>query len=210
MSTANVPATLDPYIVSWKFSNARGPAYRDTGQLFVVNPSIMRSVKGVEAMVSKAKTTLLGFRDELFSVSTIMTMLARGRDSFNAAAGMFTQFTMTGADSFIREYWMRYAEVALLEAQYLLEGEKAYNFAGQAISLDVDRTQYYQSLADSIKSRLSEEIKPIKQNLLKKGLISGDGSMTNLNIGSTGPLGLSVSPVSNIRSANLFFNQRYY
>ena len=198
LDTSLLTASLDPYIVSWKFKNATGPSYRDTGQVFVVNASIMRAVKSVESMISKAKTSLMGFPDELFTVPIIVTMLGRGRDAFNGAYGMFTQFTMTNADAFIREYWIKYSEVALLESQYLLEGEKAYNFSGQAISLEVDRTTYYQGLAQEIKTAIDAEIKAIKQNLIKKGLTSGDGSLVGLGrYGSLGPVGISISPASN-------------
>lgn len=197
IDTSTLQVSLDPYIISWKYRNSSGPAYRDTGQLFVVNASILRAIKSVEAMISKAKTTLLGFQDELFTVPVITTMLARGRDAFNGATGIFTSFTMTNADSYIREYWIRYSEVALLESQYLLEGEKAYNFAGSAISLDVDRTQYYQQLASDIKAALDADIKQIKQNLLKKGLSGGDGSVAGLGSrGSLGPVGITISPAS--------------
>lgn len=209
LDTASFAPSLDPYIVSWKFSNQIGPAYRDTGQLFVVNASILRATKSIEAMVSKAKTTLMGFQDELFTTSVILVMLSRGRDSFNGASGMLTSFDMTNADSYIREYWLKYSEVALLEAQYLLEGEKAYNFTGQAISLDVDRTGYYQSLAQEIKTAIDTDIKVVKQNLIKKGLTGGDGSLVGLGRhGSTGPVGISLSPASPYgRNSNFFFNR---
>lgn len=195
--TNQVAASLDPYIVSWKYKNAVGPSYRDTGQLFVVNASILRAVKSIEAMISKARTTLIGFQDELFTVPVIVTMLSRGRDSFNGAGGYFTTFNMTNADSMIRELWLKYTEVQLLQAQYLLEGEKAYNFSGQAITLDVDRTSYYQSLANDIKTAADADAKTVKQNLIIKGLTGGDGSLAGAGrYGSTGPIGLSISPAS--------------
>ena len=195
--TNSVSASLDPYIISWKYKNNIGPSYRDTGQMFVVNASILRAVKSVEAMVAKAKTTLMGFQDELFTVPVIVTMLARGRDTFNGAGGYFTTFNMTNADSMIRELWLKYTEVQLLQAQYLLEGEKAYTFSGQAISLEVDRTQFYQSLANDIKTAADADAKAVKKNLLIKGLTGGDGSLNGAGrYGSTGPIGISISPAS--------------
>lgn len=197
--TTPVQARLDPYIISWKYKNQIGPTNRDTGQVYVVNASIMRAVKSIESMVMKAKTTMLGFQDELFTVTGIVGMLSRGRDAFNGASGLITQFTMVNADSFIREYWIRYTEVACLEAQYLLEGEKAFNMTGQTISLDIDRTQYYQSLAQEIKTALDNDVKNLKANLIKKGLSGGDGSLLGLGAhGSTGSIGVSMSPVSTI------------
>lgn len=195
--TSSVPVSLDPYILSWKYNNSTGQSNRDTGQLFVVNASILRATKSVEAAIAKARTTLLNFKDELFTPSVIVTMLARGRDTFNGASGHFTSFTMTNADSFIREYWLKYTQVELLQAQYLLEGEKAYTFSGQAISLERDVTQYYQSMANDLKQALDADMKSIKQNMLIKGLSGGDGSTSSVNTrGSMGSVGISISPAS--------------
>jgi hypothetical protein len=206
--TNQVRASLDPYIISWKYGNAVGPTYRDTGQMFVVNASILRAVKLVESMVAKARTTLLGFQDELFSVPVIVSMLARGRDSFNAAGGYYSTFNMTNADGQIRELWIKYTEVLLLQAQYLLEGEKAYNFSGQAITLDVDRTAYYQSLANDLKTAADNDAKVVKQNLLIKGLTGGDGSLNGAGRpGSTGPIGISLSPATGYGYSAGFFRR---
>jgi hypothetical protein len=168
--TTNTPVSLDPLIISWKFNNVVGPAFRETGQLFVVNASILRAIKSIESVVAKAKTTLNGFRDELFTVPVIVLMLARGRDMLNGAGTIPTSFDCTNADSFVREFWLRYTEVSLLQAQYLLEGEKSYSFTGQEISVERDVTQFYQGLANDLKSQLDQDIKPIKQSLAIKGI----------------------------------------
>jgi hypothetical protein len=159
-------------------------------------------------MVAKARTTLLGFSDELFTVPVIVTMLGRGRDTFNGAGGYYTTFNMTNADGQIRELWLKYTEVQLLQAQYLLEGEKAYNFSGQAITLDVDRTAYYQSLANDIKTAADADAKVVKQNLLIKGLTGGDGSLAGAGrFGSTGPIGISLSPATPYGYGQGFFRR---
>lgn len=213
--TSPFTASLDPFILSWKMTDDIGvmgatDSTRDTGQLFIVNASILRCVKAIESVVAKAKTTLTGFQDELFTVPVIVGLLARGRDYFNGAGGVITTFDMTNSQSMIREFFLRYTEVALLQAQYLLEGEKAFNFSGQAISLDIDRSQYYQTLADTLKSSLDNDVKPLKQNLIKKGISGGDGSLSGMSsIGSTGLVGISISPASSYGS-NLggFFRTR--
>ncbi len=196
VDTSNLAASLDPYIVSWKYKNQIGSTNRETSRMYVANPSMLNCMKSIEQVVAKAKTTLTGFEDELFTPPVIMSMLARGRDYFNAAGGILTFITMTNAAGPIREFCLRYTEVALLQAQYLLEGEKAFNFSGQAISLDIDRSQYYQTLADSLKSSLDNDVKDFKKNLIKKGLGDGDGSMLSGGVGNMGAVGISISPVS--------------
>lgn len=193
-------ASLDPYVLSWKAVDSQSlyTVNRSVSEIFIVNTSILSAVEDARRMVMKANTTLFGFEDTLFDVVTILSWLRRGRDLFNSAAGMFTEFTMKNATGGIREYWLRYSEVAMLMAQSLAEGEKAFNYSGQAISLEVDKASVYQAAADSLQQKLDNDIKPMKQNLLKKGAIGGDGNMAGLAQGARGAsmLGISIHPAS--------------
>ena len=148
----------------------------------------------------KAKTTLFGFQDMLFDPVVILAGLRRGKDMFNAASGHLTDFDMTNATGGIREYWLRYSEVGMLLAQSLAEGEKAFNFQGSAITLDVDKAQVYQTMATEIQQRLDQDIKQFKQNLIKKGYVSGDGNMSGIasSGNSVSRIGVAMTPASSI------------
>ena len=198
IDTSGMPATLEPYTLSWKYSDVTGPVTRETGRLLLVNPSILNAIEDVRALVMKARTTMLGFPDTLFDTTTIVSWLRRAKDMFNASSGMITNFDMTNATGGIREYWLSFAEVAMLRAQYLAEGEKAFDFQGQAISLNTDKTQYYQTLADTLQQRLESEMKPFKQNLKIMAFTSGDGNLDNAQgqMGAMGAVGISLNVVS--------------
>ena len=194
---------VDYYTVIWKSSNVARPNYteRQTGRLFIVNASIMSAVSDMRMTINKAETSILGTRDILFSDSLLLAYLRRGRDAFNSAYGMFTAFDMTNASGGIREYWMKFAELQALRAQFLAEGEKVFNLSGQAISLDSDKTQYYSQLADNIQQQLDNDCKMMKQNLIKKGIIGGDGNFENLAAmrrGSNGAIAITVGPHSSL------------
>jgi hypothetical protein len=190
------PAQLDAYVVAWKFKKdpVKVQVTRITSELFIVNSSILSALEDCRRMVMKARTTMFGMPDILFDEATMMGWLRRGRDMFNAAAGMLLEFTMTNATGGIREYWLQYAEIAMLRAHALAEGEKAFNFQGAAISLEVDKAQYYNQLADTMQAQLDQNIKPFKQNILKKGAVQGDGNMNGLagSFAGAAKLGLSV------------------
>lgn len=200
---------LEAYIITWKYGmTGSNLVSRQTAELFIVNSSILAAMEDSRRMVMKARTTQFGFPDAVFDDATLISWLRRGRDLFNNAAGVLVEFTMTNATGGIREFWLRYAEVAMLRAQALAEGEKAFNFAGSAIQLDVDKSQYYSALADSIQQQLDNDIKSFKQNLLKKGISVGDGNMTNLAGSNWGAsrLGLSVHAATQF---GRFSNRRY-
>ena len=195
-----LPAALEGYIVSWKAtdSSVLSVVNRYTSELFVVNPSILSAMEDVKRRVMKARTTLFGFQDMLFDPVIILSALRRGRDMFNVASGLLTEFSMTNATSGIREFWLRYSEVSMLLDQSLAEGEKAFDFQGAQISLTVDKAAVYRELADNLKQQLDNDTKPFKANLIKKGVVAGDGNMDGaaLSGNSISRLGLSIHPSS--------------
>ena len=194
-SSAIGPASLDPYAVSWKYSNSKAPnlVYRETAKLFLVNASIAIAVEDAKARVAKARVTLLGTDDTLFDTATIMTWLRRGADDFNAHT-LFTNFTMSNATGAIRSAWLTFSEIAMLRAQALLEGEKSFDFSGQAISLNVDRTQHYSGLADALQGQVDNVVPALKKNLAMRGLVAGDGNVTGGS--NRARVGISLSQAS--------------
>jgi hypothetical protein len=200
IDTSQLQASLLPYALVWKYWSSTNSAmvYQEQADFWVVNPSIMGAISDVKAKVSKARTTLYGTPDLIYSTPTILTWLRRGGDAFNAAYGQFTSITFVNALGPVREFWLLEAEMAALQSQYLAEGEKAFNFQGAAISLDVDRTQYLDNAEGKIQARLDNELKAIKVNLIIKGNTSGDGSanVTSLQPGAIGAVGITITPAS--------------
>ncbi len=197
IQTSSLVPAVTPYVVSWKYFHAATPGtnYRETARLFVLNPSIMNSVEDVRAMVNRARATLFNFADMVFDTQTLIGFLRRGMDMFNGAGGLWTSFDMTDATGGIRDFWLGYSEVAMLQAQALAEGEKAFDFQGQAIQLTVDRTQYYNQLAQDTLSRLESNVRTFKQNLQNKGITGGDGNV-NVVRGNSAFVGIAISPAS--------------
>lgn len=194
--------SIDSYDVVYEFSNHDYEVNSESAKLWIINPSIRSAADDILAKVQKARATLYGSTDLVFTIPTLLTWLRRGRDLFNGWQGLFTSFTMTNAKGVIREYWLLCSELGALEAQYLAEGEKAFNFSGAAIQLDVDRTGFLDSMINAIRSNLDQNLKPIKQNMISKGYTSGDGAGTDgqggiaANPRALGTVGISITPAS--------------
>ena len=198
LDTSGLNISLEPYVILWQYWNPGEAKTTEYAKLHVVNPSILDAINDVQARVNKARTNLYGLPDLLFPPETIMIWLRRGRDYFNGATGQFTSFTMLNAKNIIREYWLQSAEMFALESQELAEAEKAFDYQGANISLNVDRTSAYQQAADQIRQRLDQDLKPVKTNLIIKGNTQGDGSAdpSTLQRGAIGSVGITVSPAS--------------
>jgi len=206
IDTTNLPVSLTPYQVLWSFSNNTVQTYRESSSLWVVNDSIISAAEDVKSKINKARTTLFGTPDSQYSSIEVMKWLRRGADAFNGAYGQFTSLTMTNAQGPVREFWLLYAEKYALEAQYLLEGEKAFNFSGAAITLDVDKTQYLDNMIGKIQSTLDAEVKALKVNLIIRGNGSGDGSLdiTNTTGNNVGGVAIAITPASIYNSGVIF------
>lgn len=201
IETTNINVVaVAPLTMIWRYSQSQFPAmiFSEQADFWVITPAQSQAVSDVKSMVNKARTTLYGSPDLLFPAATILTWLRRGADMFNGYQGYFSNFTMTNAQGPIREYWLMCAELMALRSQYLAEGEKAFDFQGQAISLNVDRTAYLDAAANQIQQRLADELPNFKTQLINKGNTGGDGSQdpTMLQRGAMGSVGITISPAS--------------
>lgn len=212
IDTANLQTSLVPYQVIWKYWYSADPSkkYSEYADFWVINTSIASAINDVRARINKAHTTLYGTPDLLFTDPTVLTWLRRGGDQFNGAYGQFTSFDFTQALGPIREYWLMCSEKAALEAQLIAEGEKAFNFQGAAISLDVDRTAAWDNAISKIQQQLDNELKSIKVNLIIKGNTSGDGSadVTALRNGAIGTVGITITAASAWTRGYMYNNGR--
>ena len=202
LNTKALPVSVDSYDVVWEFYNDPAETFSESSKLWIINPSIRSAADDILAKIQKAMASLYGAPDLVFTMPTVLTWMRRGKDLFNGWQGVFTNFTMTNAKGIVREYWLLCSELGALEAQYMTEGEKAFNFSGAAIQLDVDRTGYLDSMIGAIRSYLDSNLKPIKQNMTQKGYTDGDGSGTDGNGGiqassrALGTVGISITPAS--------------
>lgn len=196
--TDQLPVSIEPMVIVWSYVDQNGIKYRENAKLFIVNSSITDAIADVLARINKARTTLYGTPDMLFPESTVMLWLRRAMDYFNGFGGIMTNITMTNAKGIFREYWLQIAEMFALESQELAEAEKAFNYSGADISLDVDRTQGYAAAADKIRQRIDTDLRPVKINIINKGNGNGDGSAdpSQLRPGALAAVGVQLTPAS--------------
>jgi hypothetical protein len=200
--TMPLQASLHPYSVVWKFWTNPAQTFREAASLWLINPSIIQAIEDIKSKINKARQTIYGTPDSQFSSTEVLKWMRRGMDAFNGAYGLFTNFTMTNAMGPVREMWLIQSEIFALQAQYVLEGEKAFNFQGAAISLDVDRTAMIDSMISKLQSQLDNELKAFKQNLIIKGNTAGDGSgdgtgnFNKTQKGAMGTVGILITPAS--------------
>jgi hypothetical protein len=76
----------------------------------------------------------------------------------------------------ILDCWIICASYWALGAQLMAEGSLAFDFGGQGITLNVDRTPQLEAALGRIEARIQDTVVPFKKALAAQGVMSGDGS----------------------------------
>jgi sulfur relay (sulfurtransferase) DsrC/TusE family protein len=114
---------------------------------------------------------------QAYSDSDIYEYLLRGTNIVNSTNPV-THWSLGSAAATdpIVPYLLAAAAWWGLQAQYLAEGELAFNFSGQTVTLDVDRTGYYESTMTRLNDFLQQNLATTKKGLLRQshaGVVAG-------------------------------------
>lgn len=163
-----------------------------TFKVWVVTPQILVGCASLEQYINKAR--LSNVIPELdYTQSDLLEYLARGLNLFNSFPPQLTAFTGTNMQGLIFDGWLQCSAYYALGAQLQAEGAMAFDFSGQTVSLNVDRTPAIESALGRIESALDNHVKPAKKLLARAGVNSGDGSQGGQFIDGSRQLGrLSV------------------
>lgn len=198
--TEYLAPSLDPLTVVWHYGKTSANTNKETTQIFVVTPVILDAAKDMQTWLSRAYSDAGMQPGNMFSTTDFVKYLRLGRDQFNAAVTP-TNFSLTAADGPIRWFWLMYSCIAAARAQYLAEGMKAFNYSGQVVQLDIDRTPFWEQVASTMEAQISEQVKPFKDALAKRGQLDGDGSNTlSLRRGAVGAIGITAHGISPLRN----------
>lgn len=198
--------SLVPYLVIAKYITGT-VTNQAIFNLWVVTPRILSASSVLESWINKAKIGQTLQQLE-YSQADLMMYLERGGNLMNSYPPMLSSFTYTNAQGVIFELWILCATYYALGAQLLAEGALSFDFSGQAVTLNVDRTPSLESALGRIESQMSERVPAAKRLMAKSGITGGDGSagnMLSLNPVALGRVGISNSPTT----VNVPWNSAY-
>lgn len=190
------PLTL---LVSHKKPKQMAPTVY-TFKVWAITPTILQACSHLEDFVNKAK--LANVIPELqYRQSDLLESLYRGLQYFNGLQPNITNFTGTNMQGPILSAWLTCSTYFVLGAQVQAEGALAFDFGGQSVSLNIDRTPAIESALGRIDSEIENQVKPFKKLLGRAGVLSGDGSQGGRLIDGSralGTLGLTNAPTTRI------------
>lgn len=123
-----------------------------------------------------------GYRD-----SDLYFHLLKGLDHLNMlyVPTDWTILKMKGTVSILVPGLMTCALYSLLRAQYLAEGDASFNYSGQPVSLDVDRSQYIEAEIGRLENEIENVVKPAKKQFLQRGRMVGALGLVYPSVGNT-------------------------
>ena len=168
-------------------------------KMWAVTPQILLAANFLEDFLNKSR--IENTIPELqYTQGDLISYLERGLYLFNNA-GHSSSWNGLNMQGVLLDAWLTCSCYYALGAQLLAEGSLAFDFSGQGISLNVDRTPQLDAALGRIESSISDKVIPLKKQLAIQGLRSGDGSIgsRNLNVPSAkGMLGIINAPTTSL------------
>lgn len=162
-------------------------------KVWIITPQILVAANSLEQFINKAR--LSNVIPELdYTQTDLLEYLTRGLNLFNSFPPQLTAFNGTNMQGLILDAWLQCSAYYALAAQLQAEGALAFDFSGESVALNVDRTPAIEAALGRVESSLNDHVKPAKKLLAKAGVNSGDGSQGGRFIDGSSNLGaLSVT-----------------
>ena len=213
MPIAGLPQRIAPYalIATYKASDKSVAESNKTTtyKVWPVTPQILVAASMVQDFCDRAR--LDNVIPELeYTQSDLILYLYRGLATFNMLPPRATDFTGTNMQGQFLDSWIICACIQALSAQFLAEGSLAFDFSGQTVSLNMDRSPAIEATISRLEGQLNTIVMPFKKLIGRAGVISGDGSQGGRLIDGAqkfGVLGVTNSPTTRMGSASIT-NQR--
>lgn len=153
-----------------------------------VTPQIILAAGLLEDWINKAKID--NVIPELdYTQSDLVMYLQRGLALFNSYGPQITNFNGTNMQGPLLDGWLVMASYYALGAQLQAEGALAFDFSGQTVNLNIDRTPSIEAALGRIESQMENTVKPLKKLLAKSGTTSGSGAVGGTGLNNSRGLG---------------------
>lgn len=185
-----------------------------TYKMWTVTPQIMIAASLVEDHIDKARAANV-IPELEYTQAQLITYLYRGLALFNQIGPRVTGFWGTNMQGTIMDGWVTCACYYALAAQLQAEGQLAFDFTGQVVNLNMDRTPSIEAALGRIETQIQGPVTNLKRLLSKAGVNDGDGSQGGSAIDgarSLGKLGITNSPTTKwatVGNRSIWVNSRY-
>lgn len=206
---------LEPLSLIVKHDDKRRKTQRFfTYTIWPITPQMTIAITLIEGYINKAKMQNVIPQLE-YTQSDLVMYLYRGLALFNQLGSRVTGFTGTNMQGTILNGWVVCSCYYALAAQLQAEGSLAFDFTGQVVNLNMDRTPAIEAALGRIETEMQGPVTNLKNKLSKAGINEGDGSAGGKAIDGAramGRLGVINAPTSKwatFGNRSIWVNARY-
>ena len=167
---------LAVYIIDWKYT-VGGYEQHEYHFLYIATPTILMYVNEIKRRIDKAHIQHPN-RNLRYNDVDLVAFLNLGLQYINSQPPNQTSYTLANIPQQLYYQVIYAAGIEALSSRYLAEAEAAFNFSGQPIQLEVDRTGFLDSERQFMRSQL-ENLPTIKKGLVMSGAGSGGVGYSN-------------------------------
>lgn len=176
---------FSPYQVRWTYT-ANGEQNFIFHYLYAVNGLTMDTMRKIRARIDKARNK--PYNPALFYYDLdLLCYIDLGIARFNAARPTLTYFSMSSLPDVLQYPVIECSCYEALRSQLMAESVAAFNFSGQSVSLDMDRTQAIESELSKIQQYIDQEIPSLKKRYNRSG--GGGVGVLGINFASSSTSG---------------------
>jgi len=172
-----------PYQIKWVYNDGVRDSYV-IHYLYAINARILDMLHQIRARIDKARNQ--SYNPALTYLDTdLLKYLDQGLSMFNAKKPVLTNFTMKNLPDIFRYPVLECSCYNALRAQLGAEGQATFNFGGQSVSLDMDRTQFIESELGRIQNYIDTDVPSVKRQWNRQGGIRGAAGVLGVNVGAS-------------------------
>jgi len=156
-----------PYLIIYTYTMANSQTNTEIHPVYVMNSAMMLAVNDMRMYLDKARNYDID-PSLRWTDAELSHFIMSGLQRFNAANPAVTNYNINSFPKYLFYMLVKMAEVEALNALYLAEGMRAFNFTGASTTLEVDRTQYISTKMDEINGWLNDNLTNAKTLLVKR------------------------------------------
>jgi len=173
---------LATYFAYFNYTTAAGEQKTEIQPIYLANTiliSIMNDMRQFVDMLRNADVVA----ELRVSEAKLLHFATQGLLRLNAASPANFTFDFISIPQQFYFYVVKAAQYELLSAMYLAEGMTSFDFQGMSVQLNMERTQYIQTLMSDIRSDLDNNMPKAKAQYARSGGFRGRVGTIGANLG---------------------------
>src|SRR6266481_622828 len=180
---------IAPFFAEWSYLDGNGLPAVEIHPIYIISTKMYMFVDGVRRIVDKIRN--LDVNPNLqYTELDLAHYVLEGIQRINAHAPTLTAYSPESMTPVLYPWVKKAGVVAALQAQYLAEGMTDIDFQGATVQLNMDRTQYIQTMLDQFNTDIDQNLQKTKKLITRSS--------------GAGVLGISISSSTSIRTVSPF------